>query len=185
MSIKIYTDGGCSGNPGPGGWAYVIVRDEVPEDQAAGGKGPHAVPKGKSEILAEKYGGEPNTTNNRMELTAAAAALESLRSLEIPSRRITVFTDSQYLQKGMTLWIRAWKQNAWRTSDRKLVKNRDLWERLDTLSANFQIDWVWIRGHAGNEFNERCDRMTQWAIADLGSGFPAGGSGEQHYLFPL
>jgi ribonuclease HI len=170
MSIKIYTDGGCSGNPGPGGWAYVIVRD------GTGDTG------GEPEILAERYGGEPHTTNNRMELTAAVSALMSLPSLKLPSRHITVLTDSQYVQKGMSLWIKAWKQNAWRTNDRKPVKNRDLWEQLDKFSADFLIRWEWIKGHAGNEFNERCDQMTQRAIADLSGGPPAGEEGEQKYL---
>jgi ribonuclease HI len=192
MSIKIYTDGGCSGNPGPGGWAYVIVRDEAPdtfgEDQAAGQGGTKKlppVPEGQAEIIAEQYGGELDTTNNRMELIAAASALEVLPSLELPSRHITVLTDSQYVQKGMNSWIQTWKRNAWRTSDRKLVKNRDLWERLDKLGANFLINWMWIKGHAGNEFNERCDKMTQRAIAELSGDSLPGDLGQQKYLFPL
>jgi ribonuclease HI len=186
MSIKIYTDGGCSGNPGPGGWAYVIVRDKAPDapKENAGHRTRKTAPGGKPEILAEKYGGEPDTTNNRMELTAAAAALEALPSLKLPSPHITVLTDSQYVQKGITLWIKAWKQNAWRTSDRKLVKNRDLWEHLDSLSSNLLINWVWIKGHAGNEFNERCDRMTQRAIAAFSDGAFTGDLGEQKFLFP-
>jgi ribonuclease HI len=187
MSIKIYTDGGCSGNPGPGGWAYVIVRDDAPDPGDDAGQDQRLrnappVPMGKTEILAEKHGGEPDTTNNRMELTAVAAALGALPSLELPSRHITVLTDSQYVQKGMSLWIKAWKRNAWRTSDRKLVKNRDLWEQLDKLSADFLIRWEWIKGHAGNEFNEYCDRMTQRAISGLSGDPPGREDREQNYL---
>jgi ribonuclease HI len=191
MSIKIYTDGGCSGNPGPGGWAYVIVRDKAPDTPKENQPGENRtkkalpVPEGEVKILAEQYGGEPDTTNNRMEMIAVASALEALSSLEIPSRHITVLTDSQYVQKGMSTWIQSWKKTAWRTSERKLVKNRDLWERLDELSANFLINWVWIKGHGGNEFNERCDKMAQQAIAELSEGSPPGDLGQQRYLFPL
>ncbi|MDR2631325.1 MAG: ribonuclease HI [Spirochaetaceae bacterium] len=170
MGIKIYTDGGCSGNPGPGGWAYIIVRDNKPD--AKTGKGlpvrpSWAVKGAEEEIIAENYGGEPDTTNNRMELTAVIAALEALSKLKLPVEVFTVFTDSQYVQKGMSVWLKNWKRNSWRTSDRKPVKNRDLWEHLDELAGDLLIDWQWIKGHAGNEYNERCDRMTQRAVSFL------------------
>ena len=151
-SIKIYTDGGCSGNPGPGGWAFVIVQETF--------QGPA--------ILAEKFGGEKATTNNRMELTAVIESLRELRVLAASrsdiSTKAVIYTDSQYVQKGITDWIIKWKQNAWRTSDKKPVKNQDLWVELDALAGEFSLSWQWIRGHSGIEFNERCDRMTQQAI---------------------
>jgi ribonuclease HI len=149
MQLKIYTDGGCSGNPGPGGWAYLIIREQ----------------RGSSEIIVEKRGGELKTTNNRMELQAALSALEMLRKLNISPHEVTVYTDSQYVQKGMTEWLPRWKMNDWRTSDRTPVKNQDLWERLDDLASFYNIRWKWVRGHAGDEYNERCDALTQEAIA--------------------
>jgi ribonuclease HI len=157
--LKIYTDGGCSGNPGPGGWAYVIVKKpNIPEGEAN---------KPAAEIMAEKWGAEPNTTNNRMELSAVIAALEILPSLALSPEKITIYTDSQYVQRGITQWIQSWKRNNWRTSDKKPVKNRELWQRLDELTGYFPLAWTWIKGHAGNELNERCDQMTQIAIASL------------------
>jgi len=148
--LKIYTDGGCSGNPGPGGWAYIIVQD---------------TPSG-AEILEEKQGGERNTTNNRMELGAVIAALRALQTLEGPNKA-TIYTDSQYVQKGITEWIHAWKRNSWRTSDKKPVKNQDLWMELDTLAGELPLSWEWIRGHSGIAFNEKCDQMTQEAIRSI------------------
>ena len=145
--LKIFTDGGCSGNPGPGGWAYIIVDD--------------------LNIIKEKWGAEKETTNNRMELTGAIAALEAVRELAVSPPGITLYTDSQYVQKGMTKWIQNWKQKNWQTSGREMVKNQDLWQRLDELAGGFSVNWTWIRGHAGNEFNERCDRMTQEAINSI------------------
>jgi ribonuclease HI len=156
VRLNIYTDGGCSGNPGPGGWAYVITGD------SPGKKGADPV------ILAEKWGAEANTTNNRMELNAVIAAL---RSLPLPGNKapegITVYTDSQYVQRGITLWIHNWKRNNWRTSGKEPVKNRDLWQCLDELSGKTSITWAWVKGHAGNPLNERCDRMARQAIASL------------------
>ncbi|MDR0315994.1 MAG: ribonuclease HI [Treponema sp.] len=157
-ALKIYTDGGCLGNPGPGGWAYTMVQTE-------------AVPNGDT-IVAEDKGAEQNTTNNRMELTAVISALKALKMRNRGStsgcpRQLRVYTDSQYVQKGITEWIITWKRNSWRTSDKKPVKNQDLWMELDALAAELSPGWEWVRGHAGNEFNERCDRMTQEAIALL------------------
>jgi ribonuclease HI len=151
MDIHIYTDGGCSGNPGPGGWAYLIIRERETE----------------SEILVEKWGAEPETTNNRMELTAALYALEMLAKLNLVSKEVMVHTDSQYVQKGMTEWIDSWKRNGWRTSDKTPVKNKDLWQRLDMLTPQYSIKWKWVKGHFGNRFNERCDKMAQRAIASI------------------
>jgi ribonuclease HI len=122
--------------------------------------------------LAERWGADPATTNNRMELTAVISALEALPPLiqggQAPER-ITVYTDSQYVQKGITQWIHGWKRNNWRTGGKEPVKNQDLWQRLDALAGRFRPAWARIRGHAGNEMNERCDRMTQEAIRSLRS----------------
>jgi len=153
-SLKIYTDGGCSGNPGPGGWAYVMVLETF--------QGP--------KVLEEKSGGEKDTTNNRMELTAV---IESLRALKAANndpqsalpRLAVILTDSQYVQKGITEWIHKWKKNAWRTSDKKPVKNQELWMELDALASETMPEWEWVKGHAGIEYNERCDKLAQEAIA--------------------
>ncbi|HCM29137.1 MAG: ribonuclease HI [Treponema sp. GWB1_62_6] len=148
--LLVFTDGGCSGNPGPGGWAYVIVSPE------------------NGNVLAEKWGAEANTTNNRMELSAVIAALDLLLADPRSSgRKVTVYTDSQYVQKGISTWILSWKRNGWRTAAKEPVKNKELWQRLDELSARLPMEWRWVKGHAGHEFNERCDRMTQEAIASL------------------
>jgi len=149
--LHIYTDGGCSGNPGPGGWAYIMVLDTF---QGA-------------KILAEKWGAEKDTTNNRMELTAVISSLSALKTMNDLPNQVSVYTDSQYVQKGITEWIRKWKLNSWKTSDKKPVKNKDLWLLLDDLANGFPLSWVWIKGHAGNEYNERCDTLTQEAIASL------------------
>jgi len=150
-SLKIFTDGGCSGNPGPGGWAFVIVLKTFQGDR----------------IVAEQKGGEKNTTNNRMELTAVIESLKALKTMADVPNTAVVCTDSQYVQKGITEWIRKWKQNAWRTSDKKPVKNQDLWVELDSLAGEFSLAWEWVRGHSGVEYNELCDRMTQQAIATV------------------
>ena len=142
-----YTDGACSGNPGPGGWGVVLeARD-----------GATLV---KSRELS---GGEAETTNNRMEMMAAIAALETL---ERPSV-VTVVTDSTYLRDGITGWIHGWKQNGWKTSNRKPVKNTDLWQRLDRAQARHQVTWEWIKGHAGHQQNERADRLARAEIKAL------------------
>jgi ribonuclease HI len=142
-----YTDGACSGNPGPGGWGAVLeARD-----------GATLV---KSRELS---GGEAETTNNRMEMMAAIAVLETL---ERPSA-LTVVTDSTYLKDGITGWIHGWKKNGWRTANRKPVKNTDLWQRLDAAQARHQVKWQWIKGHAGHQQNERADELAQAEIKAL------------------
>jgi iron complex transport system ATP-binding protein len=134
--IDIYTDGACSGNPGPGGWG-VLVRD--------------------GHVEAEFSGGEPGTTNNRMELLAVIEALQSFPQ-PIQAR---VYTDSQYVQKGISEWIHSWKQRGWRTASKEPVKNEDLWRRLDTLAANHTLEWHWVRGHNGHPENERVDALAR------------------------
>jgi ribonuclease HI len=116
-------------------------------------------------VLAEKRGGEKATTNNRMELLGVIKALEFIKRKGAGSKPITVYTDSQYVQKGMTQWIAAWKVKGWKTSDKKPVKNQDLWQKLDALAAGFSLKWAWVKGHAGNPWNERCDTLAQKAIA--------------------
>jgi len=150
-SLKIYTDGGCSGNPGPGGWAFVMVRQTFQGSQ----------------IIAQNKGAEKDTTNNRMELIAVIEALRALKTMDDVPRHAAIYTDSQYVQKGITEWIRNWKRNSWRTSDKKPVKNQDLWIELDSIANEFPLQWEWVKGHAGNEYNELCDAMTQEAIAEI------------------
>ena len=137
--VDIYADGACRGNPGPGGWG-VLLR--------AGG------------VERELFGGEPETTNNRMELTAVIRALEALR------RRCSarVYTDSQYVQKGITEWIHAWKRRNWRTADRKPVKNADLWHELDALVAQHHVSWHWVKGHATDPDNIRADLLANQGV---------------------
>ena len=146
--LKIFTDGGCSGNPGPGGWAYVMVLRTFHGEK----------------VVHERMGGEKNTTNNRMELLAVISSLRDLKSRPDLPRQAIIYTDSQYVQKGITEWINNWKKNSWRTSDKKPVKNQDLWLELDALASELSPLWEWVRGHAGNEYNERCYRMTQEVI---------------------
>lgn len=140
-----YTDGACSGNPGPGGWGALL--------QAKTGD---AVVKQR-----ELKGGEADTTNNRMELLAAINALEAL---ERPST-ITVVTDSAYVKGGITEWLRSWKRNNWRTATKKPVKNEDLWRRLDEAAARHQVTWTWVKGHAGHPENERADALARAGMA--------------------
>ena len=149
--IKIYTDGGCSGNPGPGGWAYVIIMQTFQGEQ----------------IIAKNMGAEKMTTNNKMELTAVIEALRELKKMKDAPRKTSVYTDSQYVQKGISEWIHNWKRNSWRTSDKKPVKNKELWLELDSLASDFSVNWEWVKGHAGNEYNEICDSMTQDAIHSI------------------
>jgi len=152
--LKIYTDGGCSCNPGPGGWAYVMVTQTFQGTQ----------------IIAKDKGGDKETTNNKMELTAVIMALRALKTMKNAPHQAAVITDSQYVQKGITEWIHTWKRNSWRTSDKKPVKNKELWTELDSLAAEFPLKWEWVKGHAGNEYNEICDAMTQDAIGEIKSG---------------
>jgi ribonuclease HI len=147
-SLKIYTAGGCSGNPGRGGWAYIMVQQTFQGEQ----------------VISKNRGSEKETTNNRMELTAVIMALRALKTMTDVPRQALVITDSQYVQKGITEWIHAWKNNAWRTSEKKPVKNQDLWVELDSLACEFPLQWKWVKGHAGNKYNEICDEMTRDAI---------------------
>ena len=140
--VIIHTDGACSGNPGPGGWGAILTYGEHEK---------------------ELSGGEPHTTNNRMELMAAIAALEALKR---PST-VELHTDSQYVHHGISQWIHSWKRNGWRTADKKPVKNVDLWKRLDTAIARHDVHWRWVKGHAGHELNERADRLAVAAIAKV------------------
>jgi len=156
--VVIYTDGACSGNPGPGGWAAILV---------SGGR------------EKEVKGGEPATTNNRMELMAAIAALEALKWPCI----VDIHTDSQYLRNGIMSWINRWKQNGWRTADRKPVKNDDLWRRLDAALAHHRVRWHWVKGHAGHDLNERADRLAREGLAAARAG--AAGALTAHAREPL
>jgi ribonuclease HI len=140
--VEIYTDGACRGNPGPGGWGALLRA-------------------GRAE--KELRGSERATTNNRMELTAVIRALEALKR---PSE-VRVYTDSQYVQKGISQWIADWKRRGWRTADRKPLKNEDLWRRLDELAARHRVEWRWVRGHAGHDGNERADALANRAIDEL------------------
>jgi len=137
--VEIFTDGACSGNPGPGGWGAVLIA-------------------GRHE--KEISGGEPATTNNRMELTAAIRALEALKQ---PSS-VTLHTDSRYVMDGITRWMTRWKANGWRTSDKKPVKNEDLWRALDAAAARHDVTWKWVEGHSGHAQNERADALARAAI---------------------
>ena len=140
-----YTDGACSGNPGPGGWGALLIAREG------------------DTVLRERElsGGEAETTNNRMELLAAITALESLTR----ASKITVVTDSAYVKNGVTQWIHGWKRNGWKTSTKKPVKNVDLWQRLDEAQARHEVRWEWIKGHAGHEENERADELARAGMA--------------------
>ena len=134
--VIIHTDGACKGNPGPGGWGAVLQTGAGHEK--------------------ELWGGEPLTTNNRMELTAAIMALEALNR----PCRVDLHTDSRYVMDGITKWMPGWKSRGWLTSDRKPVKNDDLWKRLDAARARHQVKWHWVKGHAGHELNERADALS-------------------------
>jgi len=140
--VTIHTDGACSGNPGPGGYGAILQW------------GDHT---------REVKGGEPHTTNNRMELMAAIMALESLKR----PCTVDIHTDSQYLRNGIMTWINGWKRNGWKTADRKPVKNADLWQRLDDALSHHTVRWHWVRGHAGHDLNERADELARQAIAEI------------------
>jgi ribonuclease HI len=135
-SVELFTDGACSGNPGPGGWGAILRYRGVER---------------------ELNGGEPATTNNRMELMAVIRGLETLTR----PCRVAVYTDSQYVQKGISEWMKGWKARGWRTADRKPVKNEDLWRRLDEAAGAHQVSWHWVKGHAGHPENERADQLAR------------------------
>ena len=139
--VVIYTDGACSGNPGPGGWGAVLMHG------------------GKTKDLS---GGELQTTNNRMELMGAIAALEALKK----PCQVELHTDSQYVMKGISEWIHNWKRRGWKTADGKPVKNDDLWRRLDEARARHDVKWRWVKGHAGHEFNERADELARRGLQE-------------------
>jgi ribonuclease HI len=141
--INIYTDGACKGNPGPGGWGALILQGDT-----------------KNEI----YGGEANTTNNRMEIMAVIRALKTINA----ENEITVFTDSTYVQKGIIEWIAKWKINGWRTSNKKEVKNKDLWVQLDNLTSQLKINWIWVKGHSGHPGNDRADYLANKGVGMQG-----------------
>lgn len=143
--VEIFTDGACSGNPGPGGWGAILRW------------------RGNEKELS---GGEAETTNNRMELMAAIAALETLTR----GMPVDLTTDSTYVRDGITKWMKAWKARGWKTADKKPVKNRDLWERLDAATQRHDVDWHWVKGHAGHPENERCDELAREAIRALREG---------------
>jgi len=143
--IHIYTDGGCSGNPGPGGWAFTLDADGL--------------------FATELSGGEGMTTNNKMELTAVIKALEYARQLG--GGKIVVNTDSQYVKNGVLVWMASWKRKGWKTADNKPVKNQEYWEELDRLTQGMSVSFNWVKGHNGIEMNEKCDHMVQDEIGRI------------------
>jgi len=138
--VEVYTDGACKGNPGVGGWGVVLECD------------------GKK---LELYDGEAHTTNNKMEMTAVIRALETLKRRS----RVRLYTDSKYVMDGINQWIHAWKKRGWLTADKKPVKNKELWQRLDELTAQHDVKWQWVRGHDGNPGNERADELANLGVA--------------------
>ena len=143
--VEIYTDGACKGNPGPGGWGAWLIAGEHQK---------------------ELFGGEPNTTNNRMELKAV---IEALSALKRPCE-VVVYTDSQYVQKGISEWIHGWKARGWKTAAKEAVKNADLWQALDAAQGRHKIEWRWVKGHAGHVGNERADALANRGIEMMGRG---------------
>jgi ribonuclease HI len=141
-TVLIYTDGACRGNPGPGGWGAIMI---------SGGR------------EKELCGGEPATTNNRMELMAAIQALEALNK----PCKVELHTDSTYLRDGVTKWIHGWKARGWKTADKSPVKNEDLWKRIDLARARHEVDWRWVKGHAGHELNERADLLANKGMKEM------------------
>jgi len=139
--VELFTDGACRSNPGPGGWGVILRWD------------------GREKELS---GGEPNTTNNRMEMMAVISGLETLKRPCL----VEVFTDSQYVQKGISQWLHGWKRRGWKTADNSPVKNEDLWRRLDDLAARHQVTWTWVRGHAGHPENERADALARRGLEE-------------------
>ena len=139
----VFTDGGCSGNPGPGGWAYVVLEN--------------------GSVVTYSSGGKRNTTNNIMELTAVIEAIKTCKLMG--AELISISTDSQYVKNGITQWIFNWKKNGWKTASKDPVKNRDLWEQLDELNLSCKIQWNWVKGHAGIKYNEMCDSLVRQETA--------------------
>ena len=140
MKYKIYTDGACSGNPGPGGWAAIILIN--------------------NEIKEMFFGNEKNTTNNQMELLATIKAIQKFKK----KSEISIFTDSTYVRDGITIWIKQWEKNGWKTASRKPVKNKNLWKKLKNLSSKHSIKWIWVKGHAQDKYNNLVDELAQGAI---------------------
>ena len=138
--VDIFTDGSCSGNPGPGGWAAIILENNEVKDMI--------------------YGNEKNTTNNKMELLAPIKAIEKFKK----KSEISIMTDSSYVKDGMTIWIKKWEKNGWKTASRKPVKNKELWKKLKNLSSKHSIKWIWVKGHAQNKYNNLVDEIAQGAI---------------------
>jgi len=140
MKYKIYTDGACSGNPGPGGWAAIILIN--------------------NEIKEMFFGSEKNTTNNQMELLAPIKAIQKFKK----KSEISIFTDSTYVRDGITVWIKQWEKNGWKTASKKPVKNKELWKKLKNLSSKHSIKWIWVKGHAQDKYNNLVDELAQGAI---------------------
>jgi len=140
MKYKIYTDGACSGNPGPGGWAAIILVN--------------------NEIKEMFFGSEKNTTNNQMELLAPIKAIQKFKK----KSEISIFTDSTYVRDGITIWIKRWEKNEWKTASKKPVKNKELWKKLKNLSSKHSIKWIWVKGHAQDKYNNLVDELAQGAI---------------------
>ena len=140
MKYKIYTDGACSGNPGPGGWAAIILVN--------------------NKIKKMFFGSEKNTTNNQMELLAPIKAIQKFKK----KSEISIFTDSTYVRDGITTWIKRWEKNGWKTASKKPVKNKDLWKKLKNLSSKHSIKWIWVKGHAQDKYNNLVDELAQGAI---------------------
>ena len=140
MKYKIYTDGACSGNPGPGGWAAIIIVNDEVKDMFSGS--------------------EKNTTNNQMELMAPIKAIQKFKK----KSEISIFTDSTYVRDGITTWIKRWEKNGWKTSSKKPVKNKELWKKLQNLSSKHSVKWIWVKGHAQDKYNNLVDELAQGAI---------------------
>ena len=143
MKYKIYTDGACSGNPGPGGWAAIIIVNDEVKDMFSGS--------------------EKNTTNNQMELIAPIKAIQRFKK----KSEISIFTDSTYVRDGITTWIKKWEKNKWKTSSKKPVKNKELWKKLKNLSSRHSIKWIWVKGHAQDKYNNLVDELAQGAIKKI------------------
>ena len=143
MKYKIYTDGACSGNPGPGGWAAIILAN--------------------NEIKEMFSGSEKNTTNNQMELLAPIKAIQKFKK----KSEISIFTDSTYVRDGITVWIKQWEKNGWKTASKKPVKNKELWKKLKNLSSKHSIKWIWVKGHAQDKYNNLVDELAQGAIKKI------------------